>query len=116
MKAQGSSRGLSLAVIASVGVVFALAYVDLRREEARAFEDFSAEQATLARTLAATGAAHLGGVVRDLGMAMRTPASAAALAESGGYEELDLLDGDGNIVRSVEGATNGERRAVIARL
>jgi len=50
---RSSVRGLSLAAVASVGVVFALAYVDSRREEARSLDEFSGEQAALARTLAA---------------------------------------------------------------
>jgi two-component system, NtrC family, sensor histidine kinase HydH len=55
----GVSRGLTIAVVASVALVFALAYVDLRREQARALDDFSGEQAALARTLAASVATRL---------------------------------------------------------
>jgi len=105
VKAQGGSRGLSLAVVAAVGVVFALAYVDSRREEARALDDFSADQAALARTLAGTMSARLQGVVRDLRAA---PASA-----DGPYEEVDLLDGSGRVVR---GTKEPARQAILARL
>jgi signal transduction histidine kinase len=54
-------RALTLAVVTSVALVFALAYVDLLREQARALDDFSEDQAELARTLAATVATRAGG-------------------------------------------------------
>src|SRR5262245_61526825 len=41
------------AMLAAVALVILLAWLDLRREQARALADFSAEQATLARAAAA---------------------------------------------------------------
>ena len=89
--AKRTTRGLSVAVVGSVALVFALAYVDSRREEARALDDFSGEQAALGRTLAATVAARAAAVERDL---------TAALANGGGGPELTWIDGDARIVRS----------------
>lgn len=48
-------------MVAAVGLVFLLAYLDLRREQARAYEDFTAEQIALARALASTLEARLAG-------------------------------------------------------
>ena len=109
MAESGTSRSLWLAVVASVGLVFALAYVDLRREQARALDDFTGEQAALARTLAATMSARVSAVLRDLDtIATLDDVSSAALdklvAPEGFYQEIDLLDGDGRIVRAVHGA------------
>ncbi|HEY2743955.1 MAG TPA: ATP-binding protein [Polyangia bacterium] len=111
------SRGLSLAVVASVALVFALAYVDERREEARALDDFSGEQETLGRTLAATVTANVAGVLRDLGTAARAPATIEPLVGPGGvYEELDVLDGGGRVARALHGSDDAGPRAILARL
>lgn len=88
---------LTAAVVASVTLVFVLAYVDLRREQARALEDFTAEQAALAQTLASTMSARVAGVLRDLDTiaaidAVSLPALDAMVARSHFYQELDLLD------------------------
>jgi two-component system, NtrC family, sensor histidine kinase HydH len=103
-----ASRGLSIAVVTCVVLVFALAYVDLRREQARALDDFTGEQAALARTLAATMSARVSAVLRDLDtIATLDSVSTAALeklvTESGFYQEMDLLDGEGRIVKAVHG-------------
>ena len=103
-----TSRTLSVAVVASVGLVFALAYVDLRREQARALEDFTGEQAALARTLAATMSARVSAVLRDLDTvatldSVSTPALDQLVAQSGFYQELDLFDAGGRVVKAVHG-------------
>ena len=126
MRTQRTSPSLTAAVVTSVGLVFALAYVDLRREQRRALDDFTGEQAALARTLAATVSARVSAVLRDLDtIATLDTISPAALdqlvAQSGFYQELDLLDGDGRIVRSVRtGQPTGEPdpllRDALARL
>ena len=108
MAQSSTSRSLWLAVVACVGLVFALAYVDLRREQARALDDFTGEQAALARTLAATMSARVSAVLRDLDtIATLDKVSAAALgklvAPEGFYQEIDLLDGDGRVTRAVHG-------------
>ncbi|HEX8951935.1 MAG TPA: hypothetical protein VF945_08820, partial [Polyangia bacterium] len=95
-----TSRGLVFAVVTSVGLVFALAYVDLRREQARALDDFTGEQAALARTLAATLSARVSAVLRDVDTIatldeVSTPALARLVAPGGSYQEIDLLDRDG---------------------
>jgi signal transduction histidine kinase len=111
------SRGLTIAVVASVALVFTLAYVDERREEARALDDFTGEQAALGRTLAATVTASMAGVLRDLGSALRSPATIEPLAWRGGpYEELDVLDGEGRVVRAVQADGDEGRPALLARL
>src|SRR5205085_10530246 len=58
-KTMGSGRGswLKVGMIGAVTVVFALAYLDSRREDVRALADFSSEQAMLARAFALTVAA-----------------------------------------------------------
>ena len=109
------SRGLTVAVVASVALVFALAYVDDRREEARALDDFMGEEAALALALAATVTATMGGVLRDLGIAARAPATIEPLVWPGGpYEELDMLDGGGKVVRALHG--DAARQAALAAL
>jgi hypothetical protein len=76
------SRAIKLAMVGAVTTVFALAYVDLRREQARALDDFTAEQAALARALAATVGARIEAVVADVtALARSDPAAAAALAQ-----------------------------------
>jgi signal transduction histidine kinase len=54
METRRVGRLLKLGMVAAVAVVFAVAYLDSRREEARALADFSREQAMLARTFALT--------------------------------------------------------------
>src|SRR5205807_771236 len=103
-----ASRGLSIADVTCVVLVFALAYVDLRREQARALDDFTGEQAALARTLAATMSARVSAVLRDLDtIATLDSVSTAALeklvTESGFYQEMDLLDAEGRVVEAVHG-------------
>ena len=120
------SRSLSVAVVASVALVFTLAYVDLRREQARALEDFTGEQAALARTLAATMSARVSAVLRDLDtLATLDSVSTSALdqlvAQSGFYQELDLLGADGRVVNAVHGghpavADDVGLRAALSRL
>ncbi|MGZ3442163.1 MAG: hypothetical protein ACXVDD_21740, partial [Polyangia bacterium] len=110
MSARRTSRSLSVAVVTSVGLVFALAYVDLRREQTRALDDFTGEQAALARTLAATVSARVSAVLRDLDTIATLDATAPTatldqlIAQSGFYQELDLLDGDGRLIRAVHGS------------
>jgi signal transduction histidine kinase len=72
---------LRAAMVFAVALVFTLAWLDLRREQARALDDFGAEQAALARVFAESVAARAGGVNRDL-------EHAAALVERGGGEPL----------------------------
>ena len=108
MKSGRSSPGLSIAVVTSVGLVFTLAYVDLRREQARALDDFTGEQAALAQTLAATMSARVSAVLRDLDTvatldSVSTPALDQLVAESGFYQELDLLGSEGQVVKAVHG-------------
>src|SRR5579883_1386468 len=57
------------AMALAVAAVFLLAYLDLRREQARALDDFSSEQATLARASAAAVEARIAGVLRELDLA-----------------------------------------------
>jgi signal transduction histidine kinase len=61
-------------LVVLLALVFALAYLDLRRDQGIALADFSLEQAALARSFAATLEARLGGVLREL-------ESAAAVAD-----------------------------------
>lgn len=108
MKQSRTSRSLTVAMVTAVGLVFALAYVDLRREQARALDDFTAEQAALARTIAATMSARVSAVLRDLDTiatldAVASPALDQLVTQSGFYQELDLLDAHGRVVRAVHG-------------
>ncbi len=109
MKSGRAPRGLSIAVVTSVVLVFALAYVDLRREQARALDDVTGEQAALARPLAATQSARVWAVLRDLDTiaaldTVSVPALEQLVTQSGFYQELDLLDSGGRVVKAVPGA------------
>jgi signal transduction histidine kinase len=109
MRISPASRRLSVAVVTSVGLVFTLAYIDLRREQTRALDDFSGEQAALARTLAATMSARVSAVLRDLDTiatlgSASPPALDQLVAQSGFYQELDLLGPDGRVTRAVHGS------------
>jgi hypothetical protein len=53
-------------LVSAIGAVFLVAYLDLQREEARALDQFVAEQGTLARAVAASLAARIDGIVADL--------------------------------------------------
>jgi two-component system, NtrC family, sensor histidine kinase HydH len=110
-------RGLSLAVLTSVALVFALAYVDLRREQARALDDFTGEQAALARTLAATMSARVSAVLRDLDTVATLDHPAPALLQqiAAGYRGLALLDADGRIVQAVHLADEPSVASLFAR-
>ena len=103
MDRRRTSRALSVAVVASVALVFALAYIDLRREQARALDDFTGEQAALARTLAATMSARVSAVLRDLDTlaALEHPAPALLEQLAAGYRGLGILDHQGRIVQQV---------------
>jgi signal transduction histidine kinase len=54
MDTRRANGWLKVGMVAAVTVVFAVAYLDSRREEARALADFSREQAMLARSFALT--------------------------------------------------------------
>ena len=117
MRAGRTPRGLSVAVVTSVGLVFALAYVDSRREEARALDDFTGEQAALARTLATTMSARVATILRDLGTVASSPEALDRLVAPGGaYDALVVLDADGKPARVVPADVEGERRALLPRL
>jgi two-component system sensor histidine kinase HydH len=58
-------------MIAAIGVVFGLAYLDLRREQSRALDDFSVEQHELARATAATLQSRIDAVLHLLQAAAR---------------------------------------------
>ena len=60
------TRGIKVAMVTAVVAIFALAYLDLRREQSRALADFTAEQAALSRSLAATVGARMDAVFADL--------------------------------------------------
>src|SRR3954468_17450851 len=87
---------LKVAMVAAVAAVFALAYLDLRREQARALEDFTSEQATLARALAATVASRLDDAFGDLDalatLADATAAAAQLVRVRPLYREIDQID------------------------
>jgi signal transduction histidine kinase len=85
-------------MIGAVLAVFLLAYVDLRREQARALEDFTAEQSALARSFAGTVAARMGGVLKDLDAAAELASSSALehlLLANPSYRGVALLDDGG---------------------
>ena len=106
-----TSRGLTVAVVASVALVFTLAYVDLRREQSRALDDFTGEQAELARTLSATMAARVSAVLRDLDtVAELAPPADRFVAQS--YEAIVRLDSAGHPAAPID----GELRAPLERL
>jgi signal transduction histidine kinase len=84
MARSGGSLGVKIAMVAAVSAVFALAYLDLRREQARALDDFTAEQAALARSSAATLEARIGAVLQTL-------AQARTLALSNDFALLQTL-------------------------
>ena len=106
-----TSRSLTVAVVASVALVFALAYVDLRREQSRALDDFTGEQAELARTLAATVAARVSTVLRDLDtVAELAPPADRFIAQS--YQAIVRLDSAGRAAAPLD----GELHAPIERL
>jgi len=84
--------GLGLAVLA----VIALAYVDLRREEARALDDFVAEQQALARSTAATMSARVEALFDELELAARTGQTARArVVTEDGLDGAVVLPGEG---------------------
>ncbi|MCU1279586.1 MAG: hypothetical protein JWM53_3132, partial [bacterium] len=126
MKTPRTSRSLSVAVVTSDCLVFALAYVDLRREQARALDDFTGEQAALARTVAATMSARVSAVLRDLDTiatldAVSTTALDQLVAQSGFYQEVDLLDANGHVAEVATGghsalANEPPLRAALGRL
>ncbi len=100
----GRPRWLRLPMLGAVVAVFLLAYFDLLREQARAFDDFAAEQATLARAFAATLGARLDAVLHDLDSAsafarlsreQAEPALARLVGAGELYREVDVLDGAG---------------------
>ncbi|MDB4964985.1 MAG: Sensor protein of zinc sigma-54-dependent two-component system [Myxococcales bacterium] len=96
-----TSRWLKVAMLGVVAGVFTLAYVDLRREQTRALEDFSADQQALARALAATVAARIDTVFDQVAALATVDAAAAArqsralLAGRSFYREVDLVDDKG---------------------
>jgi signal transduction histidine kinase len=93
------TRFITLALVAAVAAVFALAYLDLRREQARALGDFTAEQGTLARAFAVTLGNRIEGVQHDLQLAAASSDPAAVLERLLGarltYLEGAVLDGAG---------------------
>jgi signal transduction histidine kinase len=87
-------------MIGAVAGVFLVAYADLRREQARALDDFTTEQATLARAYADAMRTRLDGIVRDLdllndlsGAELPIAALRRLLGEEAAYLEVDVLDG-----------------------
>jgi signal transduction histidine kinase len=88
----------------AVLAIFLLAYVDLRREQARALEDFTAEQTALARAFARGIDVQLAGVARDaraiadLGAGAHTGAALArALRDNPLYRRIELVGADGEL-------------------
>ncbi|HZS37497.1 MAG TPA: ATP-binding protein [Polyangia bacterium] len=99
MSGRAGGRWIQIAMVGAVIAVFLLAYLDLRREQARALDDFAGEQAALGRASAATLGARVDGVVRDLDAAAdaaaggRADAALRRLVGAGElYRELDVLD------------------------
>jgi len=99
------ARTLRAAMIAAVVIVSTLAYVDLRREQARALDDFTAEQATLATALGAALEARLAAVHHELRAALGDSDGEARLREltAGGsiYRSATLIDAQGGVVEIV---------------
>ena len=88
---------LRLVMVGAVVTVFVLAYLDLRREQARALDDFTAEQSLLARTIAATMHARLELVRADLESALDGADDARQRIverRDGAYRALDILAPD----------------------
>ena len=98
------ARTLKAAMLAAVVVVFTLAYLDLRREQARALDDFTAEQTTLATGFAAALEARIAGVRHDLRAAAEAgsgdlEAILRSLVHDGRlYREADVFDASGKLV------------------
>ena len=97
-----SSRSIKVAMVAAVLAIFSLAYLDLRREQARALSDFSAEQAALARALAATVGARIDAVFEDVdtlasvGDAEVVPLARRLVKIRTFYREADVFDAAGH--------------------
>ncbi len=93
------TRGIKVAMVTAVVAIFALAYLDLRREQSRALADFTAEQAALSRSLAATVGARMDAVFADLDTlitlddAGRERLARQLIAARSIYREIDLCDG-----------------------
>ena len=94
-------------MLVAVAAIFALAYLDLRREQQRALDDFTVEQAALARALAATVGARIDSVFEDLEtLSALDDASGKRLAERlvrtrPMIREVDLLDDAGRSLAAV---------------
>ncbi len=108
-------RTLQAAMVGAVLVVFALAYVDLLREQTRALEEFTAEQKTLAVALASTLQSRVESVRHDLQLAGATANSASGetvlrslVADGRLYREADVLDSAGKL--TLEIAAVADRR------
>jgi hypothetical protein len=106
-------RGLLLvkvAMLGAVAAVFLLAYADLRREQARALEDFTAEQASLARSYAEAMRTRLDNVLRDLSLVgaavagRNDPLLRSLLAGEPAYREVDVLDPSGKAILELPSA------------
>ena len=98
------ARLLRVGMVAAVCLVFALAYLDLLREQERALDDFTAEQASLSRAVAGTLEARLQEVMARLdgarvlaGSSELQPYLERALADQPLYREIDVLDRQGRV-------------------
>ena len=95
-------------MVASVLVVFALAYIDLDRENSRALDDFSADQLSLATAKADAVEARLNSVVEDLHSAAELGDDAALervlqtfITDGALIRQADIIGGDGRPILSV---------------
>ena len=98
-------------MVGAVGLVFLLSYLDLHREQARALDDFIAEQSSLARSVGATMTARLELVSRDLKSALELDADgrgdaalARVLARDVAYSELDVFGRPGETAHALRDA------------
>jgi signal transduction histidine kinase len=118
MGAAPRTRFIKVAMVMAVIGVFALAYLDLLREQARALDDFSAEQATLARAFAVTLGNRITDVQRDLQLAADAPDPQAAMAQlvhtHPTYRDGALLSGSGEPSGPLGSSALAPARAEIA--
>jgi two-component system sensor histidine kinase HydH len=104
--------GMAIAVLA----IFLLAYLDLRREQARALDDFTAEQSALARAFAGTISARMaGGTLSESGSAAEAVASDApfeGVPIDGGAVPICwlVIDGQGRWVKFGEESDRSRSR------
>ncbi len=89
-------------MVAAVVAVFLLAYLDHRREQTRALDDFVAEQSLLARSIAETMSVRFELVMHELEAAIELAQKEGSddalrriVGRDGPYRELDVIDASG---------------------